>query len=113
MIRRKVQALSLILFLTFIPVALADGTVGDYFYLMGHQLVRGVVNVVTSPADIPCTAIAESKQGGSAFTGTGKGFVFMLRRILVGVTELGTFILPRDRTIPPVCQTSAPPSVNA
>jgi hypothetical protein len=41
------------------------------------------------------------RRGG--FTGFGKGTVFMLRRILVGVTEVGTFVIPMERTIPRVC----------
>ena len=90
----------------FVPGAQAEGNAGDYFYGMGTQIVRGFENILTSPADIPCTMKTDiNEQGGmGAVTGFGKGTLFMLRRILVGVCEVGTFVLPAERTIPPVCQ---------
>lgn len=86
--------------------ASGEGTAGDYLYGMGAQLGRGLVNVVTSPAEIPCTMTQDTKEQGASglATGFGKGTFFMLRRILIGVSEIGTFILPADRTIPHVCQ---------
>ncbi len=86
--------------------AAGEGTTGDYFYAMGANLGRGLLNVVTSPAEIPCTMNQDAKEQGAAglATGFGKGTLFMLRRIVVGVAEIGTFILPEERTIPPVCQ---------
>lgn len=86
--------------------ASGEGTAGDYLYGMGAQLGRGLANVVTSPAEIPCTMTQDTKEMGASglATGFGKGTFFMLRRILIGVSEIGTFILPADRTIPPVCQ---------
>lgn len=93
--------------------ASGEGTAGDYFYGMGAQLGRGLVNVVSSPAEIPCTMTQDTKEQGASglATGFGKGTFFMLRRILIGVSEIGTFILPTDRTIPPVCQEKPPASV--
>lgn len=90
----------------FSGAASAEGTAGDYFYGMGANLGRGVLNIVTSPADIPCTMTQDAKdQGASGLaTGFGKGLLFMMRRIVVGVAEIGTFIMPEERTIPPVCQ---------
>lgn len=89
-----------------VPGAKADGTAGDYFYDLGAQLGRGFENVLTSPAEIPCTMKTESKdKGGMGYlTGFGKGTLFMLRRMLVGVCEIGTFVIPAPRTLPPVCQ---------
>jgi len=73
---------------------------------IGTKLGRGLWQIISSPADIPCTMTEEMRdQGGvGLFSGFGKGFGFMLRRILVGVTEVGTFMIPAERTIPPVCQ---------
>lgn len=89
------------------PAAFAqEGTAGDYFYDIGTKFGRGLLNVVTSPAELPCHIyddVRESPASGT-FTGLGKGVVFMLQRILVGVTEVGTFMIPAERTIPPVCQ---------
>lgn len=87
-------------------LASGEGTAGDYFYGMGAQLGRGLVNVVSSPAEIPCTMTQDTKEQGASglATGFGKGTFFMFRRILIGVSEIGTFILPAERTIPPVCQ---------
>lgn len=91
--------------LCFPAFAAGEGTSGDYAKDIGTKFGRGLVNVVTSPAEIPCT-IADDLSvhpDYGFFTGLGKGTVFMLRRILVGVTEVGTFMIPMERTIPPVC----------
>ena len=83
-----------------------EGTAGDYMGEIGTKFGRGLWNVVTSPAEIPCTISLEMKEGASKgfLTGFGKGMAFMLRRILVGATEMITFVIPMERTIPPVCQ---------
>ncbi len=82
-----------------------EETMGDYFREIGTKFGRGLWNVISSPAEIPCTMVEDTKNQGSegVFTGFGKGIVFMLRRILVGVTEVGTFVIPMERTIPQVC----------
>lgn len=92
------------------PVAFAEETAGDYMYGIGTKFGRGLENVVTSLAEIPCTVHSDIKdQGGSGFfTGFGKGTLFMLRRMLVGVTEVGTFFIPMERTIPRVCHETQP-----
>lgn len=79
-------------------------------YDVGAQFGRGLENVVTSFAEIPCTVSAGMKdQGGSGFfPGLGKGTLYMFRRLLVGVTEVGTFFIPADRTLPRVCQDPKP-----
>ncbi len=80
-------------------------TTGDYLAAIGTKLGRGVTNVLTSPAEIPCTMAVdmEGQPVEGFFTGLGKGTLFMLRRILVGVTEIGTFIIPMERDLAPVC----------
>ena len=108
--RLKIFAFFLVLAFLFVPFAMADETVGDYFYSMGTQVGRGLENIVTSFAEIPCTIRTDMKEEGSSgfFVGLGMGPVYMLRRMLVGVLEVGTFFLPRDRTIPRVCQETKP-----
>ncbi|MBI3313109.1 MAG: exosortase system-associated protein, TIGR04073 family [Candidatus Omnitrophica bacterium] len=89
------------------PWAIAgEGTTGDYMGQIGTKFGRGLVNVITSPAEIPCRMGDDMEVKGAAgfFTGFGKGIYYMLRRILNGVTEIGTFMIPGERDIPPVCQ---------
>jgi len=88
----------------------AEGTAGDYMYGVGTKFGRGLENVVTSLAEIPCTVHADMKdRGGSGFfPGVGMGTVYMFRRMLIGVTEVGTFFIPMERTIPRVCQETTP-----
>lgn len=91
-----------------LPLAFAsdEETAGDYAKGMITKFGRGLVNVVSSPFEIPCSIREEMFDRGAAgfFTGFGKGTVLMLRRILVGVTEVGTFIIPMEPTLPMVCQ---------
>ncbi len=88
----------------------AEETTGDYMYGIGTKFGRGLENIVTSLAEIPCTIHTDIKdQGGTGFfSGFGKGTLFMLRRMLVGVTEVGTFFIPMERTIPRVCHETEP-----
>lgn len=86
----------------------AEETAGDYLHGIGIKFGRGLLNVLTSPAEIPCAVDMEregSKIGGF-FSGLGKGTGLMLRRILSGVTEVGTFMIPMEATLSPVCQES-------
>ena len=88
------------------PVLAGEGTSGDYMAEIGTKFGRGLFNVISSPAEIPCTMTSDIKSEGAAagtFTGLGKGLAFMVRRILVGVTEVGTFMIPMEATIPTVC----------
>lgn len=92
----------------FAPSVFAgEGTAGDYFSGMGIQLGRGIWNVVSSPAEIPCTMRDDIKADGGvgAATGFGKGIAFFVRRAVIGVSELLTFVMPSEATIPMVCKT--------
>ncbi len=103
----RILGLFLAAMLLCIPGSFAQETAGDYFYGIGTKLGRGLENVVTSPGEIPCTMADDIKDQGAlagSFTGFGKGTLFMLRRILVGVTEVGTFFIPMERTLPRVCR---------
>jgi putative exosortase-associated protein (TIGR04073 family) len=90
-----------------------EGTAGDYFSGMGIQLGRGLWNVLSSPAEIPCTMRddIQEKGGAEAAAGFGKGIAFFLRRVLVGVSEIATFMMPSEGTIPGVCSEKAAPQV--
>lgn len=83
-----------------------EATSGDYLADLGSQLGRGVANILTSPLEIPCTIGDDmtARPETGFFTGLSKGTLFMLRRILVGVSELATFMMPAEPTIPPVCK---------
>ncbi|HOE68712.1 MAG: hypothetical protein BWY49_00926 [Candidatus Omnitrophica bacterium ADurb.Bin314] len=103
---RSLAALFAGIFL-FAPLLSAEGTAGDFFYDIGTKFGRGLENIVTSPAEIPCTMTGDIRNHGGfagSFSGFGKGTLFMLRRMLVGVTEVGTFFIPMGRTIPRVCR---------
>ena len=107
---RKLGIISILIVFSLIwtaaGFAAGEGTSGDYLKDMGSQFVRGLGNVITSPAEIPCTIGGELSENSSTgfLTGLGKGTVFMLRRILVGVCEVVTFVIPSEATLPPVCQ---------
>ena len=83
----------------------SDGTTGDYMVDIGTKFGRGLENILTSPAEIPCMMAEDIHASGAqgSVTGFGKGILFMCRRILVGVTEIASFIIPMERTIPRVC----------
>ena len=108
--RLKLTVLLIVLALVPASVVLAEGTVGDYMYGIGTKFGRGLENVVTSLAEIPCTIHSDMKDQGGAgfFPGLGMGTVYMLRRMLIGVTEVGTFFIPMERTIPRVCHETNP-----
>jgi len=104
----------LLIVLTVLPATFAlsaeEATVGDYMYGIGTKFGRGLENVVTSLAEIPCTVRADMKErGGTGFLpGVGMGSVYMLRRMYVGVCEVGSFFIPMERTIPRVCHETKP-----
>lgn len=104
--RIKIAVFFVFCFVAGMSCVAAEETAGDYLYGIGTKFVRGLENVVTSLAEIPCTVHADMKdrEGSGFFSGFGKGTVFMLRRMLIGVTEVGTFFIPMERTIPRVCQ---------
>ncbi len=81
-------------------------TAGDYGVAVGTKFMRGLENIVTSPAEIPCTMSDDMHHGNPAagfFTGFGKGTGLFVWRAFVGVTEVASFMIPMERTIPRVC----------
>jgi hypothetical protein len=62
---KKKTAIFLMMVLTAATPVMAEGTAGDYFSDMGKQVYRGLRDVVTSPAEIPCTMAADIKDDGA------------------------------------------------
>lgn len=82
------------------------GAEGSYLSAIGTKFGRGIENVITSPAEIPCTMETEMHKGDRIirfFSGFGKGTVYFLRRAIVGATEIVTFPVPMERTLSRVC----------
>jgi len=102
---RKVKMLVLFVFFLATPLAYAENG-ADYAVGISQKFGRGIVNVFTSPLEIPCGVRDEMAQRGGAGIGSGffKGMALFLRRALVGVTEVGTFMIPMEETLPPVCR---------
>lgn len=85
----------------------AETASGDYFSEIGTKFGRGIENIVTSPAEIPCTIETEMHKGDRIlrfFSGLGKGTIFFTRRVILGATEVVTFAIPMERTLPRVCE---------
>ena len=102
-------AIALVLGLIASPVAAADRA---YPYEVTRKLVRGINNVVTSPAEIPKNFHKEghrSFQGGGNYAvnqlASGAGAVlgvgYMVARLLVGVLEIVTFPIPSEPLMNP------------
>ncbi len=88
------------------PQSFADeGTAGDYMRGMGLNIARGLTNIISSPAEIPCGIRDDMKVDPNTgfFTGLGKGLAFFVRRAVIGVSEVVTFVMPAEPTIAPVC----------
>lgn len=84
-------------------------TGADYAVGVSQKFGRGLLNVLSSPLEIPCTLRDEIQERGGAGTVTGlfRGLVFMARRLFVGSAEVGTFMIPMEATLPPVCAKKA------
>ena len=97
-------------------VAAAEAQTGaDYGIEISRKLGRGLGNVLSSPLELPCGIRDEVSEWGwqGAFTGPFKALALFARRLLVGVTEVGTFIIPMEGTLPPVCRKKQEPAVQA
>lgn len=116
MSKKIFSGLLIVLFVfAFAGIAAAEGeTAGDTASGMGIKFGRGLWNVVSSPAEIPCTMRDDIKKDGGmgTVTGFGKGIAFFVRRALIGVCEVGTFMIPAEPTIAPVCAAPGSPAVS-
>lgn len=101
-------ALLAVLFIVIFSTSAFAGTAtsGDYLRDIGTKFGRGLGNIVISPGEIPCRVIDDRQEHkvSGFFTGIGKGTVHMLHRLLVGVNEVITFMIPMEATLPPLCQ---------
>jgi len=84
----------------------AEGDTSDYIYEISTKFGRGVMNVVSSPFEIFCRTAQDMEDQGATgfFTGMGKGFMHFGHRLLVGVMEVGTFVIPMPPDLPSVCE---------
>lgn len=96
------------------PFAHAEGGM-DYSVEVSQKFGRGALNLLSSPLELPCGIRDEVVERGAAGVATGlfKGLVLFLRRALVGATEIGTFMIPMEATLPPVCASKPAPTVEA
>lgn len=106
-------AFFLLLFFMALPVFAENSA--DYSVGMSQKLGRGLWNALSSPAEIPCTMRDDMSQNGGvgAVTGLFKGMGFFARRLLVGVTEFATFVIPMEPTLPPVCAEKPAPAIQS
>ena len=96
-----------------VPLGRAESS-ADYSVEISQKLGRGALNLLSSPLELPCAIRDDISERGAAGVGTGlfKGLAFFLRRALVGVTEIGTFVIPMEETLPPVCAKKPAPAVH-
>lgn len=68
----------------------------DIFQGMSTKLVRGIVNAVTSPAELPKQVYKTTRDMGvpGAFVGLFKGVGMVVYRAATGVLETGLFLVP-------------------
>ena len=102
------------LFFSLLTAAVyAEGV--DYSVEISQKAGRGLANALSSPLEIPCGIRDEvSDRGGvGVVTGLFKGIGFFARRLLVGVTELGTFMIPMEETLPAVCAKKPKPAIQS
>jgi len=83
---RPVFALAVLVMLSFLgaPGAFAQGG-ADYSVEISQKFGRGLLNVLSSPLEIPCGVRDDVREQGAAgtFTGLFKGIAFFARRVLV------------------------------
>jgi putative exosortase-associated protein (TIGR04073 family) len=62
-----------------------------------HKLERGVVNIFTSPVELPASMISVAKEKGEIFgffIGTAEGLFTFVFRLISGVYDTATFFIP-------------------
>ncbi len=69
-----------------------------YLEKSGYKLVRGVTNIVTSPAEIPKQIVITTQNRGAIGTVLGlfKGVGMTILRVSAGAWETVTFLLPNS-----------------
>lgn len=110
--KKRALFLFIVTNLCFTPPAHAQ-TSGDYGIEISRKFGRGLLNVLSSPLELPCEIRDEVSEWGwrGIFTGPVQGVALFARRLLVGVTEVATFVIPMEGTLAPVCQKKPEPVV--
>ncbi len=108
---KKIITFFLLFFCITLPVFAENSA--DYSVGMSQKLGRGLWNALSSPAEIPCTMRDDISQNGGVgiVTGLFKGIGFFARRLLVGVDEFATFMIPMEPTLAPVCTKKPAPAI--
>lgn len=103
------------LFLVILAPGLRAEGGADYSVGISQKFGRGLMNVLSSPLEIPCGIRDEVGERGGAGIGSGffKGTGLFLRRLLVGLTEAATFVIPMEATLPSVCSQKPKPRVES
>ena len=111
--RLRDTVLIAVLLLNFWPAPVGFTASADYGVGVSQKLGRGLLNVVSSPFEIPCTIRDDASERGGAGIASGlfKGVAFFVRRALVGVCEVGTFVIPMEATLPAVCAKKEKPAI--
>ena len=109
----KKAVIFFLLFLLVTATVYAEGV--DYSVEISQKVGRGLANALSSPLEIPCGIRDEvaDRGGVGVVTGLFKGIGLFVRRLLVGVTELGTFMIPMEETLSAVCAKKALPGIQA
>lgn len=116
--KRKIKEIRTLIAMTVIGSVVLGSALGyadstDYAIAITEKLGRGVGNVLSSPLELPCAIRDDVSKQGAAGIGTGlfRGLALFVRRVLVGVTEAGTFIIPMEATLPRVCAKKPAPAI--
>ncbi|MDD5561256.1 MAG: exosortase system-associated protein, TIGR04073 family [Candidatus Omnitrophica bacterium] len=62
-----------------------------------HKLERGLINIVTSPVEIPASMLSVADEKGQIFgfvIGTAEGIFTTVFRALSGIYDTATFLIP-------------------
>ena len=101
---RKMRLGLMVLILAW-TMAASPAAAANYLDKSIGKLGRGVINIITLPAEFSCAIyddIGKNPWTGG-FTGPVKGALLLVRRALVGALEIATFMIPNDPWIDPVC----------
>lgn len=108
------KLITLVLGIMILGSSLGYADSADDAVQITEKLGRGIGNVLSSPLEIPCGFRDEIAERGASgiVSGLFRGLTLFFRRVLVGVTEIGTFIIPMGATIPRVCAEKPKPAVS-
>jgi putative exosortase-associated protein (TIGR04073 family) len=99
---KRYGVIILLMFFSLQPLGLSYEQSGDYMMDSFTKLGKGITNILASPFEIPSVWAHEikEKEAVGVFYGLPKGVLFFGRRLLFGVTEVATFLIPSHETLP-------------